>query len=286
MAYRRVPRGYRQEQFPLPHNFQYEGEMTAEDELTNSVILSILRTSEVANAPETIEVNPSNSTFSEDAGPLIHQGSIVPKISMTMHFDLTKLAIETDKLRALKVYYMPIYTAFEASIDATDSTLGTIGSILRLTKNTDNDDVHPTTSTNLPASDNIALSDVTATEVFGDYGLSTNATIESVAFNMENFWDAMQFGENRAMLRKVTGPMRHVTLLRDRPFNYYTNNLTSPIVKRGNPFTFCGMLIHIPQVSQIDQYSSAGSTTNIGHVEMKATVRFDEWNPNFDQTAF
>ncbi len=76
------PKGYSQMQYPLPHNFSYGMALHAENELKNSVILTMFRTSENAVGVDAIEVNPRNALFAEDTGPLIHVGSIVPLLTL------------------------------------------------------------------------------------------------------------------------------------------------------------------------------------------------------------
>ena len=281
MSYRRIPRGYNQMQYPQPHNFSYQFKLNLEDETKNSAICTLLRTSEVATGVSAIEVNPRNAAFAEDAGPLIHMGSIVPRLNITM------LAKATDAVTSCILNYMPIYTAFLNNLEAADDKTDTqIEDVLMLQHDTTNKDVYPLhANVNLEGAFSQPLSSIAATEAFGDYGLTTDATMESVAFNKENFFDNLQYKTNSSMLKKVTGPMRSIVLGDERPYKFFSRNYTNPIVKRGNPYTFCGILFHLPQVGQFDQVGFAGDTTNIAHVDIKLSCRFDEWNPEFDQSA-
>ncbi len=283
----RPPRGYTQQQFPLPHSFNYSFDLEAEDETKNSTIMPFFKMTEEGIAPETINVNPRHPSFAVDGGTAIHQDSIVPKITVAMRIVMNKLAIETDKMRSIIVNYMPIYTAFLNSLDAEDEKTTTdIEGILKLTHNTDNMDVTPLFSTvKLTGSGSHPLSTVPYAEDLGDVGLTTSAVMESVAFNKDVFWDAMQYYTNKSMLRKVTGSMRKVIVTRDRPHIYFTDNFTQPIVKRGNQYTFCGMLIHVPQGSGGEQLFKIADTTAIGHVNVHTVVRYSEWNPTFEQAA-
>ncbi len=278
------PRGYRRSEHPLPHNFGNVTVLYGEDETKNSMIFTLLRTSEACLAPDTIEVNPEHASFGEDVGALIQKGSIVPRINLRIYANMTKDAIETDKMRTIKFNWMPIYISFLDSLEAEDSkTAVQIEDILELQHDTTNKDVYPLHST-VKLGGNHPLSNKNAVEVLGDYGLTTTAVQESVAFDKQLFFDALQYYTNSGMLKRVTGKMRTVTIGRDRPYVYHSNNFTNPSVKRGNPYTFCGILYHVPQGDSADQVFGSSDTTNITHLRVSTQVRFDEWNPDFDQT--
>ncbi len=249
--------------------------------------MSFFRASEAATGVEAIEVNPANPAFAEDAGPLIHMNSIVPKLMVKFSITMAKAAIVTDAMRAIKVNYMPLYFSFLDTLEAEDTkTAVQIEDILEMQHDTTNKDTYPLYSATDLNSGILPFSTVVATEVFGDYGLTTNINAESVSFDDELFWDAQQYYSNRGMLRKVTGGWKTAIVTRDRPFNYFSNNFTYPTVKRGNPYTYCGMLFHLPLGGDSEQFFDAADTTDIPHVVIRGRVRFNEWNPDFDQTAF
>ncbi len=279
------PKGYRADEYPLPHFFSHSFSLEAEDETKNSTILTLFRQTEACNAPETVEVNPTNDNFAQDGGTAIHRGSIVPKLSLKMTVNMTKVAIETDGMRAIEFNWMPIYIAFLDNLDAEDEKTGTdIEDILELQHSTDNKDVFPLhTGVNLTSGGLSPMSTVGYTEVFGDFGFTTDTVIESVAFDKKAFFNNLQFKTNASMLRKVTGSMKSVTITRDRPYKYYSNRFTYPSVKRGNPYTYCGILFHLPQASDPEQYFQVTETTAIPHVDVNVLVRFDEWNNAFEQ---
>lgn len=286
MAYKRPPRGYRRNEHPLPHNCNFVMNFQAEDETKNSSILPLFRMTEAAAAPENIEVNPTNANFAEEAGFSIARESIVPRINLRFSLQMTKGAIETDAMRAIRVNYMPIYTAFLDSLDAEDEKSGNdIETILELQHATDNKDVYPLYANVDLGSDtsSIMLNTVHYGEALADWGLTTAATYESVAFDDGAFFDALQYYSNSGMLKKVVGGWRSIIVTRDRPYIYYSNNYTQPMVKRGNPYTFCGILFHVPQAGSSDQLFAAGDTTAIEHVRMTGRERFDEWNNAFEQ---
>ncbi len=200
---------------------------------------------------------------------------------------MAKAGRETDKLKNLVFNWMPIYSAFLDDLEAEDSKTNTqIEDVLELAHDTTNEDVNPLYSTtNLVAGGNSPVSTVTdANEAFGDLGLTTDLLLESVAFDKNAFWDNMQFKTNAGKLAKVAGQMRTITLNHERPYIYTSNNFTHPTVKRMNPFTFCGILVHLPLASETDQIFNANDVTSISHLVVNVAWRFSEWNHNFNQT--
>ncbi len=279
------PKGYRANEFPLPHNFGSGFGLQAEDATKAATHIPLFRMSEIAATPEAIEVNPTNALFAADGGAVIHRTSIVPKLMFQMKLSLTKGAVETDKIRFLKIKWMPIYTAFLDSLDAADEKTATdIESILALQHDTTNKDVYGLyANVKLSTSGSIPLSTVSHTEVFGDYALDTNADYENIIFSEETMYDALQFYSNAGKLRQAIGPIRSVTLTRDRPFEFTSRRFTYPTVKRGNPYTYCGIMIWLPQAGTRDQFPLAADTTAIDHINVQYRVRFDEWNNSFEQ---
>lgn len=283
----RPPRGYRMEEYGLPHIFSYRGALSAESATQDATILTILRYSEACANPDTIEVNPRNANFARETGATCCPGSIVPRITMNLDLWLSKGAIETDKIQRLKVNWFPIYTAFLDSLDAADDKTTTdVEGILKLQHETTNRDVYPLNVAKLLDADNQPLSTINdADEALGDYGLTTTAVLESVAFVKETMYDARSYYTNQGMIRKVMGKMRTIALDRTHGYHYFSNNFTYPTVKRLNPYTFCGILISVPSSEDHDQLTFLGDTTVIPHVNFNMKIRFDEWNPNFDQSA-
>ncbi len=278
------PRGYRQTEFPLPHSMAWSFELAAEDETKNSTYMTLFRASEEAVDVENIEVNPSHANFAEDGGTMIHMGSIIPRVNVTFNAHIPKLGIETDKLRAIKFSWMPVYTAFLDSLEAEDSkTAIQVEDVLELLHDTTNKDVTPLFSTVNLITGNHPVSTVPFTEVFGTLNLSTNLSLESVAYDQNLLYDALQFHTNKGMLSKVIGPIHNVTVTRDRPYHFHSNNFTNPMVKRGNPYTYCGILFHLQQGGDGDQVFAVADTTNIAHLRISGHVRFNEWNPHFQQ---
>lgn len=281
------PKGFGSINYPLPHTFENFFTLGADTSTKYATMIPLFRATETISAVEGIEVNPSNPAFGEQTGSLIAMNSIVPKITLNMHIALTQPAIETDKIRTLKVKWMPIYTAFLDSLTAEDTKTATeIEDILLLTHNTDNKDVHPTYS---GADLNVGTVPMTTrgtTEAFGDIGLTTDTKLEAVNFVEATFWDAMRYYSNKQKLAKVVGKVHSVTISRDRPYTYFSDNFTMPTVKRGNPYTGCFILFWLPQAGETGQHVQAADITDIDHIYANLTTHYSEWNADMDQTAF
>lgn len=287
----RPPRGYDLQQFGLRHRFEHQFSLSVEDETKNSTFIPIIRGSEACNVVETINVNPSNATFAEETGITCNIGSIIPRISLSMTAKLSKLAIKTDEIKALKFNWMPVYSGFLESLTPIDSlnTSISVEDILELTHTVGDKNVDPIFSTvKLPNGSAMPLSTVNdADEALADWGLTTTAVLESVAFDKELFFQAAQYFSIKGMLRKITGRMRTEVVKQDHFWSYHSSNYTHPNVKRVNPYTICGILVHLPQAGEADQIALAADTTALalGHIDFTAIVRYTEWHPSFEQEA-
>ncbi len=281
------PRGYRKQDFPLPHDALWLWSLSADVATKDATIATILRTSEDVNAAEGINVNPSHGSFAEEQGTLIHQGSIVPKIMISLHAHLTQTAEETDNVRMLRFHWMPIYSSFIEPLLAADSRTNTdCETLLMLEHDTTNKDVFPDYGTKLTGNvGQYPMSTVNDTEVFGDPGLTTNTSMEAVAFNQTLFYNALNHFSNQGMLRSMIGKIHTGYVSRDKAYTYYSNNFTHPRVKRGNPFTYCGILFWVP-ITDFRQFGRAADRSTTDHIDFGLNVQYDEWNPDFDQTGF
>ncbi len=280
------PKGYYAQQHPIYHQLVYRFGLKGSNNVSNSMIATFFRNSEARNAPEVITVNPANPTFAEETGPTVHPDSIVPRMKIQIIANMSKLAIETDKMRTIMFWWYPIYCAFPESLNAEDSkTAVKIEDIIRLTSNTGNKDVHPNfDGIDLASSVSNQPSNVIApVENFGDYALTTDLKIEGVAFDDELLKDAMQYYSNQGMLKKVLGRWNKVIVTRDRPYVYRSNNWTHPSVKRSNDYMFCGALIHVPESNSTDQTFLSGDVSAIVHLDFKIMVSYGEWLQTFEQ---
>ncbi len=272
------PRGYMGQEFPLQHNSEFSFDLTAEGATQASTIVPILISDQAHTNADTTIVNPRHASYAVVDSATCYPESIIPRIQLSYRCSLTKGAIETDAIRSLSLNIMPIYTAFLNRLDATDTRTGQdTETILELTHETTDEQCYPLWGGTKLANGSTLPSNIP--------GLTTNQIIENVVFDKEGFFDAMQYYTNKNMLKTMVGRMRTVLLKRDYPYSHSSNNFNYPITKFMNPYAFCGILFHLPQTGQIDQYGLAADTTAISHVHISGKIRFPEWNKSFNQES-
>jgi len=287
--YKRAPKGYRKAEFPLSHRFAYNFSLQGESSTKQTMIAPILRYSELANVPETINVNPSHPSFTEEAGCTCNPDSIIPRINFKLECTMAKVAIETDKMRSLRFLWYPIYTSFLEGLDSADRKTGTtVKAILELEAENTNRTTQPITANTDLGTWLHPLSNVNDPDEAGpaNWGLLTDAKLEGIIWSESLMEDALNYYSNGNMLRTMMGRHHKPLVTRDRPYTYYSNNKTYPKVKRMNPHTFCGFMIHVYQASTMNQIFNADEVTVINHLNVKLQVQYDEWNQEFDQTAY
>ncbi len=282
VQYKTIPKGYSQTEFPLPHNFKYQTEFSIDATGQEGTYLPIILNDEALVNADTVNVNPEHGSFAESNNAYCHKNSIIPRININLRAKLTKLAIETDKVQTIMFNWMPVYTAFESRLNAADSkTAVDVESILELQHESVGKSVYPIWSGTDLVSGTVGIHSTPTTALMG---LTTDTKLESVLFDKELFFDALQYYTNSAMLKKVIGKMHRVLLNRTSVYKYSSNNFTMPMVKRVNEYTFCGILVWCPLITDFEQMGSAGNTTAISHIFLSMQVRYDEWNSQFDQT--
>lgn len=287
--HKRPPRGYSKQEFPLPHQFEYHGGLTAHTSGQYATNCTLLRTSENITNIDTVVVNPSHDSFAEETGATIAPQSIVPKLMLDMRFEITKLAIAAG-IKTLDLLVYPLYTAFINTFDAEDVRVANsqVEDIMELDHVVGSKMMRPLwTGTDLAFQTAQPLNTVLGTaETFSNWGLTTDAKLEGVAFDENLYHDALSYFSNQGMLRKVVGKPMVFHLTHEHGKRFFSHNFTHPTVKRGNPYTSCSLLIYLRPLGARSQWGRVGDSTAIDHVDFNINVRYDEWNSDFDQTAF
>ncbi len=265
--------------YPRPHTFQNSYGHGLETGVANqTTIYPIIMHDEGLGAPSAYEANPENANFLEAGEPNCFPESVIKTILVQMEVSMTKAALETDKLHAIKFAFMPIFTNFEdqAAIDEL-STLD-IGEILELQQeSTDNQAFPLYNNVNMPFAGAAANSLLAANIP----GLTTTQDIEGVTFQHDKYYDALQYFTNGAKLKSVQGGLKWITLTRNRPFARF-NFRIRPKVKFMNKNTFFGILTHCPSSDKNNQIPLIGDTTNVTHVKVMFRARYNEWNQQFN----
>lgn len=266
--------------FPRIHNFNFGFGLSMEDETKNSTIVPYVFQDNAIVDYETIKTNPENADFAVVDYPNCAAGSYIPSVTAFWHAYIPPTDTE---ISLLKFNSMRIVTAFKDRLDASDKKTGdTIAQILGLTSEATDEQCYPN------------WANVKLFEGQGEYdypaevpGLTGTQQPESVAFDKEKFFDAMHYYSNKEMLKQVTEPMKEYTVSEPivphgRPFIKQKRTYRDPTVRSMNPYTFCGELFHLPQNGDLSQYHFASETTAIEHLCVKGTIRFFEYNPDFN----
>lgn len=282
-----MPPGYKKNDSPLDHAFFYKNDLNL---ATNAQALmeTYMRTSVISADPSTIEVNNRNTAFAKETGPLIGFDSIVQFIDIRTTLTLTSAAIKIDDITAIKIYWQNIHGAFQDAWEPADEKTGSsIQQILELTSTNGFDDVVPNTNTqDLLVNQNQPLSTIQHAEDYLDYDLTTDAKMEDIVFDIDEYFDALKYYTNGAKLRSLTGPIRSAILTPTHPtIQIREGKFTPKNVRYGNPHLFFGRRYIIPLDTTPHQVmSDAATTSGVGLVTVATQVRYSEWHPDFNQS--
>ncbi len=265
--------------FPRPHNsaMTWYNTLSKDSLIAPATICPLVMYDEGKGNPNSYNSNPANSAFAETDEPNCYPESKIEKIQCHLNFRLTTGAINVDKIPVIKVGFMPIFTSFD-DIDAKDEVSGeTIGTVLELqSEDTDRQTyplwngtdmgVHMTGLNILPAS---------------VPGLTATQAIEEVDFDIEKYYDALQYYTISDKLKKCQGGLKWLTLTAQKPFYDILINLRNKS-KFMNQYNFAGILTVVPVEDTIYSGVTAAVTTNIAHVYTTIKTRYNEWNEHFD----
>lgn len=269
----------KEEWYPQVHSMEHSMTFSLERSSNNSTIYPIIMQDE-ALSPSGQNTHPEHSGFVERSYPNCCPESRVNNINGRLRIALTKGALETDKVQPVKVGVMFIKTAFTEKLDATNELdSATVKGTLELQYETTDRQTYPIWSGTKVAElySNSALLGSAVP------GLTTTQVIESVAFDVNQYYDMLHYKTNRGALKECQRGLKWYTLTRNRPYVDIPIKIDGAI-KRMNPYTFFGCLIHVPQVGTFTQDIAAGDTTAIEHVVAKFSIRYNEWNQDMNHS--
>ncbi len=282
--FKRIPKGYFSSEYPLPHNYNIFGQLKLDSATsTNATYLPIIIGDEGLVNADLVIANPEHGSFAEVGYAHCYKNSIIDNMTIRIRVGITKGGVETDKVRSLDFYILPVYTSFLNRLEAADSKTGvSVEDILELTHETTGKSVsmiygnaNLVNSTTLGAHANATVPLL---------GMTTDRVLENIVFDQDLFWDAMQFYTNSSMLRKVIGRMMKFHITRDRTFQITLRGVKG-MIKRINEYTFCGFMLFAAKEGDTESMFLVGDLTAIQHLTFSVDVRYDEWNSEFDQTS-
>ncbi len=123
----------KQKWYPRPHDFGIKFGLGLEPAVVNSdTIIPLVIHDEAQGNPALYNAHPEHASFAEYLGPNCYTDSVINTVFVEITMAMTKGAIETDKVPAIKLEYMPIFTTFD-DITVNDEVSGLdIGEILEL----------------------------------------------------------------------------------------------------------------------------------------------------------
>ncbi len=296
------PRGFKSELYPLRHRVIYSFGLSAITSSQQTALCTLVRHTNdvIAGTPGSIVVNPHNANYVTDNGPAVAKMSIIDRLSLSIRFNMTENCLpenETasgvfsgDGITALHFLWRPIFFSFGEKLDATDDdTTTTVSAILALSKDTTFEDIVPLTTGKLPtggASDfSQPVSTVNIAEVFGDYNMTTDTTMERHVWDEDLFQEASRRYTNKGALKACVGRTRHVNLTASRPSkNFYISKFVPRAIRRVVPYTFMAIQVHLPLNSEIDQsYLATAGSSSLAHLGCRMICNYHEWNADHYQ---
>ncbi len=265
--------------YPRPHESIMAWGAGAEEATARfDTICPILMYDEGQGDPASYNAHKEHASFTATDVPMCYPDSRVDKVFCQVEMWLAKGALETDKVSAMKAYFMPMFTSFKEDIEAKDEVSGlTIGTILELQNESTDRQSYPLYN-NVDMSVTYTGANILGTGVPGPTG---SQAIEGTAFDIDTYYDALQYYSNGAKLKTLTGGMNWVTLTKHAYYKKFNITLRSKS-KFINPYTQFSIRLGVAQVDTDYQTLIAGEVTNLPHVSFKVTTRYNEWNENFD----
>ncbi len=299
----RPPKGFENEKYPLRHRLINAFGLSITSGTLNTAFIPIVMGSldMASDDPETIVVNPHNTAYVEDTGPLCRQMSIIDRMTISLKFNMINCGPENetatdtftgDDIPVFKFLWRPIFGVYPEKLDAADDDTGTtVAAILGLTKDATFEDVVPLTTTKLataaPSELALAVSAINDVQVFGDFNMTTNTAMEEHVFDETLLHDALRRYTNKGALRSCMGRTRHVTLSRsNKPFhNVYLDKFVPRAIRRIQAYSFFGIQVHLPFQSEVDQMFLQQTPSNaVPHLGVTCIANYHEWNVEHDQS--
>ncbi len=272
------PKGYLGQERPYIHDCEARFSLSCQDATENSTIIPLCFMDPALVAPEAIMTNPEHGSFAVDGGANCFKESKIPELQLRFDIGLSKVARETDLIRRLNVNWAFIHTSFLDELDRTNEVDdATVKSVIEMAYTST--EVHPLYSgVDLPVHSNLDTDQL---------GLTTDVSIESVAFDKELYFDWIAHGSKGAKntLRNIMPVLRTATLKRDFGFHRSGNKQMNPKCKSMEDGSFCGILFHVEVAGQSGQIPNLADVSDsaTGHVDVNMKWRFPEWNKLFGQ---
>lgn len=269
----------REKEYPLPHNIKLKWTFSLEPTVVNNATNFPIIIQDEAKLPASVFTNPEHSSFAETSNPNCSPMSEVNSIFMSLRFTLTKGFLTTDASHALRFAFMPIHLAFKEDYIAIDelTSVETQDVLEMTTESTDRQGYG--LYNNIKVAEPFSNSSLLGADV---PGLDTSQKLESIAFDPELFYDALNYYTIAGKLKTIQDGLRWITLTKQNPSRNILIKQKRD-TKRMNPYTYNGVIIYVPGVDTLDQIVMGGAdtTADLPHIVVNASMRYLEWNNKF-----
>ncbi len=268
-------------QYPRPHNWGVDFAIPVETaSVMASTIIPIITYDEGLGAMSAYKSNPVNASFGEVSTDHCFPTSRVNRVFAQLKVQMSKIMLETDKVHSIRFGTSVIHTSFmdgELALDEV-STLD-LNEIIELQNEQTDRQTFPLFNTvDLKDFKSNAQLDMPAETP----GLATDLELEAVNFQIGKYYDCLHYYTNGAKLRTISTPMQWHTLTRNRP-STIVNVSQQSNTKFMNPYTFLGLLIHIPANVSNEQFGEPTDTTiETSTLQFSFTGRYNEFNHEFN----
>ncbi len=304
----RPPKGFEDEKYPLRHRLTHSfGLSLGADTVNTALIPLVMHSRDIVTLPSAVKVNPHNSDFVQDTGPLVHNMSIIDRLRISIKFSMTENCevghmdsgtfgangqtagtFAGDDVPAFNFLWRPIFNVYPEKMDAADDdTTLTVAAILGVTKDATNEDIVPITTNNLPTSNtdlDLPLSNVYDVQTVSDYNMTSDLKMEDHVHDEDVLQEALRHYTNKGALRSCLGRTRHVTLTRAHPFkNFFIDKFVPNAIRRIQSYGWFAIQIHVPIDTHASQYFFGSSSSDLAHLGVKMITNYHEWNFEHNQ---
>ncbi len=264
--------------YPRPHNDTQQITFDVSNAIKNTATNPLIHYDEGLGDPASYQSHPEHSSFAEYAGSNCYPDSHVNRMTAFVTVSISKVGRETDKLQNLRIAFIPLYFAFKEDYEAIDelSTLEVQDVAYVQKESTDRQGGPLFSGTDFAGAELLLGADTPF--------LTTDTKFEGINVNLDNFYDMMNYGTIAGKLKKCMGPITWKTVSYRSPIIYNLPSQVNGKVKFMNPYTFCGLMVHCPNLDEARQLGATSEITAIQHLHVKFTTRYLEWNENFDHT--
>lgn len=265
-------------EYPRPHDIKQMFNLSLVTTNAQATIIPIIQQDEALGDPAGYNANKQHASFDEVNHANCYPESTVNNIYSKFVVSLTKHCWNTDKIEDLRIGFMPIRVSFDKDLTVADElTTNTIGNIVEMQQESTDKQAYPIWNTVKLTGDGITFPDEVP-------GLTTNQNMEGVSFNDQLYYDAKQYYSNAGVLKQVAPNIIWKTVRRRQDVSFQLKTQVPPKTKFMNPYTFYGVMVFLPLLSEYEQLHQSSDDSAGDHVTVKTFSRYNEWNTNFDMS--